>query len=150
MNPVSRQDLSFAIAQLMPRIIQGIQLEFLVKRSVTQTQFVVLVAVHSTGRCPMSLLAKNMHVSLPTMSGIIDRLVKAGYIRRLEDPQDRRQVVIELAAKGKQMIEQFQSVVASRWQEVLLALEPSEIDSFYQVVSKLKDSLQSQNKHHEK
>ena len=140
---VTRQQLSFAIAQLMPRIIQGIQLEFLVKRSVTQTQFVVLVAIHSAGRSPMSALADNMHVSLPTMSGIVERLVKAGYIRRLEEPQDRRQVVIELARKGEQMIKQFQSVVAQRWQEVLQVLEPSDIESFYAVVSKLKDSLQN-------
>ena len=146
MSHVTRQDLSFAIAQLMPRIIQGIQLEFLVKRSITQTQFVVLVAIHSTGRCPMSALAKNMHVSLPTMSGIVDRLVRAGYIRRVEDLQDRRQVVIELVRKGEQIIEQFQSVVARRWQEVLQSLDPVDVDAFYQVVSKLKNALQNQNK----
>ena len=153
MSQVSHQDrakLGFAIAQLMPRIIQGIQLEFLVKRSVTQTQFVVLVAVHSIGRCPMGILAKNMHVSLPTMSGIVDRLVKAGYIDRVEDKEDRRQVVIELTHKGEKMIEQFQSVVAHRWQEVLKSLEPSDIDAFYQVVTKLRNSLQHQNKKNEK
>src|SRR3990167_2601151 len=104
MPQVTRQDLGFAIAQFMPQVIQGLQLEFLVKRTLTQTQFVVMVAVHSNGRCPMSVLAKNMHVSLPTISGIVDRLVKAGYIRRLEDPQDRRQVVAELAPKGTALI----------------------------------------------
>ena len=146
MPSVTRRDLSFAIAQLMPRIIQGIQLEFLVKRTITQTQFVVLVAIHSNGRCPMNILGKNMQVSLPTISGIVDRLVKAGYIRRVEDPADRRQVVVALARKGELMIEQFQTVVAKRWQEVLRSLGPKEIDAFYQVITKLKNTLQNQNK----
>ena len=149
MPHVTRQDLSVAIAQLVPRIIQGVQLEFLIKRTLTQTQFLVLIAVHSNGPCPMSVLAKNMHVSMPTMSGIVDRLVKADYIRRVTHPNDRRQVMIELAPNGRLMIKQFQLVVSRRWQEVLQVLEPQEIDSFYQVVSKLKNTLQNKSKANE-
>ena len=146
MSPATRKDLSVAIAQLMPRIIQGIQLEFLVNRTMTQTQFLVLVAVHSNGRCPMKILADNMHVSMPTISGIVDRLVKSGYIRRIEDAQDRRQVVVELTPKGQSMISQFQSVVSRRWQDVLKTLESNDINMFYRIIVKLKNALQLRGK----
>ena len=142
MSPVDRKTVSWAVAQLMPRIIQGVQLEFLVKRTITQTQFVVLVAVYSKKRSTMNALAQSMHVSMPTISGIIDRLVKAGYLKRQESPADRRQVIVELTKKGQLLIEQFQSVISQRWQEVLKSLDSNELESFYGVLTKLKEGLE--------
>lgn len=141
MPKVSRKVLSFAIAQLMPRIIQGVQIEFLVKRTLTQTQFLVLVSLHSWNLCPMTTLAESMHVSLPTISGIVDRLVKRGYVNRCVNQQDRRRVVITLSDKGQKMIAQFQSAVTRRWEDVLQALEKEDIVDFYRIVEKLMDYL---------
>lgn len=142
--PVTRTELSQAIAQLMPRIIQGVQLEFLVKRTLTQTQFLVLVAIHSRGSCPMSGLANNMHVSLPTMSGIVERLVEKGYVQRVEDKEDRRKVVVELSKSGKEMISQFQGAVSRRWNEVLKNLGQQDIEAFYAVIAKLTAQLKGE------
>ena len=141
MSKVSRKDLSSAIAQLMPRIIQGVQIEFLVKRTLTQTQFLVLVALHSRKLCPMTTLAQSMHVSLPTISGIVDRLVKRGYVERSVSDQDRRQVVVHLSKQGQMMIAQFQGAVTQRWEDVLKALQQEDIDNFYRIVTKLMNHL---------
>lgn len=141
MPQVSRKELSLAIAQLMPRIIQGVQLEFLVKKTLTQTQFLVLVAMHSRGPCPMNTLAQNMHVSMPTVSGIVDRLVKRGYVTRQASIEDRRQVVVGLSKKGQTMITQFQSAMSQRWEDVLKSLQQSDVDDFYRVVTGLMEHL---------
>lgn len=141
MSPTTRENLSRSISQLMPSIIQGVHLGFLAKRSITHTQFFVLVAIHSNGRCPMTRLAANMHVSLPTISGIVNRLTIAGFVRRIDDPHDRRQVVVELSNKGRQLIEQFQNAVMLRWSEVLLALDEKEVESFTNIVTKLRQEL---------
>ncbi|MCB9757318.1 MAG: MarR family transcriptional regulator [Candidatus Omnitrophica bacterium] len=141
MLKVSRKDLSFAIAQLMPRIIQGVQIEFLVKRALTQTQFLVLVALHSRNLCPMTTLAQSMHVSLPTISGIVDRLVKRGYVQRSIGEHDRRRVVVKLSKQGQLMITQFQGAVTQRWEAVLKALEQDDINDFHRIVIKLMDHL---------
>lgn len=138
----TRKDVSHAIAQLMPSIIQGVQLDFFVKRGVTQTQFLVLVAIHSYHRATMGTLARNLRVSLPTTSGIVDRLARAGYVRRSPHPEDRRQVIVETTARGREFIAQFQAVIRRRWEEVLLALAPRELDAFYRVVTKLREQLQ--------
>ncbi len=141
MVETNRKTVSWAVAQLLPRIIQGVQLEFLVKQPITQTQFLVLVAIYSSKRPAMSALAKSMHVSMPTISGLVDRLVKAGYIRRLEDQNDRRQVIVELTRKGELMIQGFQSVISQRWEEVLKPLNSDELASFHQILIKLRQSL---------
>ena len=147
MHPeVTRQKAGYLISQLMPFIIQGVHLEFLAKKTITQTQFLVLVAIFSKHRSTMKNLADNMHVSMPTMSGIVDRLVKSGYIKRQEDQKDRRQVTIELSVKGERLIKQFQSIISRRWQEVLQSLSEKDVKSFFDVVTKLKNALQIKKK----
>ena len=137
------QTVSQAVAQLMPNIIRGVQLDFFLKGGVTQTQFLVLTAVLSYQRCSMSTLAKSLHVSMPTVSGIIDRLARTGYVRRLPHPDDRRQVLVELTAKGQRFIREFQGVIRRRWQEVLRTLESVELEAFHHVVTKLTVQLRA-------
>lgn len=138
--PLTRAEVSRAIAELMPRILQGIQLDFFVKRGVTQTQFLVLIAIHGYARCTMGTLARNMHVRMPTATGIVTRLVRSGLVRRSADPEDRRQVIVELTAKGRSFIEQFQAVVRRRWEEVLTSIGPQELRAFHHVITKLRDA----------
>ena len=139
---VTRKDASLAVARLMPQIMRGIQLDFFVKRGVTQTQFLLLSAIRASGRCPMGLLARNLHVSMPTASGIVERLVRSGYVRRIALPDDRRCVGVELTAKSEQFFREFESVVRRRWEEVLTGLAPEELQAFHDVMTKLRRHLQ--------
>ena len=91
----------------------------------------------------MRVLAENMQVSMPTISGIVDRLAQANYVKRIADETDRRQVKVELTKQGREFIARFQQAVSERWQEVLKALGAKDIESFYRVVTKLKEALQN-------
>ncbi|HOW35524.1 MAG TPA: MarR family transcriptional regulator [Candidatus Omnitrophota bacterium] len=146
MTVTNRKDLSRAIARMVPYIIQGAQLGFLAGRAITHTQFFVLVSVHSAESCAMKTLAENMKVSMPTMSGIVERLVKAGLLRRLDNPGDRRQVMVGLTAEGKNVISQFQDVISRRWEEVLEILNAGEMDSLRVVMEKIAQGLGRKNK----
>lgn len=137
MARVTRRDVSGAVAQLMPRIIRGVQLDFFLRKGVTQTQFLVLMAIHAESPCGMGQLARSLHVRMPTATGVIDRLARMGHVRRFPHPVDRRQVLVALTAKGRAFIHQFQQVIRRRWDEVLLSLSPRELAMFHQVVTKL-------------
>ena len=141
MTRISHHHVSHAIAQLMPSIIRGVSLDFFVRRGVTQTQFLVLLAVHSYRRCSMGTLARNLRVRMPTATGIIDRLVRDGLVRRAPSPADRRQVLVTLTSKGIDFIRQFQAVVQRRWEEVLKSLKTEELKAFFRVITKLQQEL---------
>jgi DNA-binding MarR family transcriptional regulator len=141
MPQISRQQVSRAIARLMPNIIRGVQLDFFLTKGVTQTQFLVLMAIHAERRCAMGQLARTLHVRMPTATGIIDRLVRMGHVRRFPHPEDRRHVLIALTAKGQVFIRQFQDVIRHRWEEVLRSLSPMELAMFHQVITKLQQHL---------
>ena len=138
---MTRRALSEAIAHLMPYIIRGVHLDFFVKTGVTQMQFLVLMAIHASGRCTMGTLARTMHVRMPTATGIVDRLVKAHFVHRMPMPDDRRQVVVELTRRGEAFIRQFQAVVSRRWDEILFTLSAKELEAFGGVVTKLHAQL---------
>jgi len=138
----TRQQVGSAIAQLMPRIIQGIQLDVFLRRGVTQTQFLVLVAIHGYRQCQMGTLAKSLHVRMPTATGVVKRLVRAGLVRRLPRREDRRYVIVELTPKGLRFIAQFQQVIRTRWEDVLRSLNQRELEAFHRVITKLTQQLQ--------
>ena len=139
---VTRKDVGQAMAEVMPHIMRGIQLDFFVKRGVTQTQFLLLASIHAYTRCTMGTLARSLHVSMPTVSGVADRLARSGYLRRIPRPDDRRQVVVELTPKGQAFFQDFQAVIRRRWEEVLLSLEPDDLATFHDVLTKLRERLQ--------
>ena len=146
MSDVQRKTLSYSIAQLMPHIIQGVHLDFMIKKAITQTQFLVMVAIYSNGRCPMNRLANNMQVTMPTMSGIVNRLVLAGYVRRVAAAEDRRQVVVELTPAGLQLIKEFQGAISQRWREILKGLNSEEVSSFARVIERMRETLRGKKR----
>jgi DNA-binding MarR family transcriptional regulator len=136
-----RHELSQSIAQLLPNVIQGVHISFLAQKNLTHTQFFVLIAIHSRSQLSMRTLSDSSKVSMPTMTGIVERLVKGGYVKRAPHAEDRRQIMIELTVKGKQVITEFQIAVAKRWEEVLGILSDKEIRSFKNIVIQLRERL---------
>ena len=139
--PLTLEAVSLGISELMPNIIRGIQLDFFADRNITQTQFLMIVAISSYGRCRMSVLAQNMKIKMPTATGIADRLVKAGYVCRFTEPNDRRVVLLELTEKGSLFFGDFRQAMRRRWEEVLRSLKKEDLRSFHQVIAKLRDNL---------
>ena len=140
---LTRKDVSLAVAQLMPHIMRGVQLEFFLKRGVTQTQFLMMASIRAYARCTMGTLARNLHISMPTASGIVERLVRSGYVRRVPQAEDRRQVIVELTPKARAFFREFEAVIRRRWEEALLSLDPDELAAFYDVITKLRERMQS-------
>ena len=132
-----RQQTAQAISILMPHIMQGAHLGVFAKRSMTQTQFLILVSLHSRGACTMSDVASHLRVSMPTVTGLVNRLVEAKYIKRSAHPQDRRQIIIDLTPKARVFLKQFQGIIAKRWTEVLNVLNDEELMQFYTIIQKL-------------
>jgi DNA-binding MarR family transcriptional regulator len=49
----------------------------------------------------MSELAHELNLQPSTVTGMVDKLVKAGKLQRVDDPDDRRVVRIEMTARGR-------------------------------------------------
>ena len=79
--------------------------------SVTATQGMVLNFLHDGDRVTSKGLGERTNLDSATLTGILDRLEKAGLIERLQHPTDRRAILVGLTEEGK-------SIASETYQEI--------------------------------
>ncbi|MEM7029967.1 MAG: MarR family transcriptional regulator [Chloroflexota bacterium] len=68
----------------------------------TLSQFHALIAIQeSQSGCTMSQLAELTNQVSATMTGVVDRLVERGWVKRRRNPDDRRTVLVQLTERGQ-------------------------------------------------
>lgn len=71
----------------------------------TAPQLLVMQAIEKEGRPSTSTLARHIAVSQATMTRIVDRLERAGLVRREKSDTDKRVVNISLTRAGRKKLE---------------------------------------------
>jgi DNA-binding MarR family transcriptional regulator len=74
---------------------------------VTMPQMKVLMLLRENGALRVGILARHLNVSTPTITGIVDRLVRQDLVKREDDPSDRRVVLNVLTPKGEQLMDRL-------------------------------------------
>lgn len=72
-------------------------------------------------------LAERMEADAPTLCGVVECLVNAGYVERREDPQDRRRTRLYTTAKARQIQESLEQAEARRDALLTRGLSPDEV-----------------------
>lgn len=128
----------------MPAVISGVQLEFFSKANITNSQHITLMSIYYAGQCSMSFLSRSLLVTLPTVTGLIDRLVKMNLVRRVYSEKDRRRVFVEVSQKGLNLINDFKAVVRTRWEKLLNCLSDTEIKNYQVIIGKVNDYIRKE------
>lgn len=88
------------------RVLIGISARSLagVEDSLTLTQFRTLVVLQGHGGCTLRVLADGLGVNASSAMRTVDRLVTADLVVRRGNPDDRREVRLELTAAGADLV----------------------------------------------
>lgn len=76
----------------------------------TMPQLKVLFVVAVSERMTMSHLARTVGMTLSTATGVADRLIVEGLIRRENDPGDRRLVLLHATEAGVELVDRLTQV----------------------------------------
>lgn len=78
-------------------------------RGVSPTQYQLLLFVRGSaeGSPAIEDLARQLQVRHQSAVGLVDRCVKAGFVRRRRDPDNGRRVFIELTRRGTGLLERL-------------------------------------------
>jgi DNA-binding MarR family transcriptional regulator len=87
-------------------------------------------------------LSRALMLSSGAMTNRLDRLERAGLVRRVPDPKDRRGVLVELTERGCDQIDGAVTEQAAKEIDVLRALTPRELASLNQLLRKVLVSLE--------
>jgi DNA-binding MarR family transcriptional regulator len=94
---------------------RGRVLNLMTRASVTVPQVILLNFALKISVSSSSSLAAKMRMSLPSVSQMVERLVKLGLAARAEDPNDRRRKIVTVTAKGKTLLARLSAVRAAEY-----------------------------------
>jgi len=117
------------IAALLPQIARNLRLAALVegvRRGLTTAQLMGLFILRDAGAggLPVSQLAHDLGVSVPTVTGMADRLVEAGMLKRVHSETDRRVVLLRLSRDGREVAERLWIVLEDLITRILKDMGP--------------------------
>lgn len=110
------------------------------ERGLTGAQFGTLRRIPDHG-ISLTELASMSSTDPPTVSGIVDRLVKAGLIRRERSQVDRRVVEITLTDQGRATLNEVVPLHRQTVSEALSPLSPSELSTLTDLLGKVERHL---------
>jgi MarR family 2-MHQ and catechol resistance regulon transcriptional repressor len=95
------------------------------KYGLTTEQFGLLTSIKSRGPLRPTDLASILERTPNSMSMLIDRMVKAGLVRRTRDRKDRRVVTVSLTSRGETAVE---PAIPAGWEFIHQILSPLSYD----------------------
>ena len=89
---------------------------------VTPTQFAALAKLDDVGRVSQNELGRLTAMDPATIWGVVNRLIKQGYVAQSPDPDDARLVMVELTDAGRKATLRMKAVAAEVSRETLRPL----------------------------
>ena len=108
----------------------------------TQAEFRCLRLFGTDESLNNKTIAERMNLSPSRLTRIIDGLVKKRYIRRNIDSNDRRNMRVNLSAKGIALVQQLNKAYVDIHEEILLDIDPSQHEQLIVAMTHLLEALE--------
>ncbi len=108
----------------------------------TQAEFRCLRLFGSDESLNNKTIAERMNLSPSRLTRIIDGLVKKRYIRRNIDSNDRRNMRVNLSAKGIALVQQLNKAYVDIHEEILMDIDPSQHEQLIVAMTHLLEALE--------
>lgn len=92
---------------LLARTIVGVSTSAADRLGISVVQLRALTVLRGLGTAPLRSLAEGMGVTVSTTSRLVDRLVAAGLVERRASPTSRRELALEVAPAGQDVLDRY-------------------------------------------
>jgi len=110
---------------------------------ITFIQAVTLLAIDSFDRPQPHLVADYLSQQSQTVTGVLDRLERAGHVARRRDLGDRRAVPLELTDSGRKLVEAMSKTLRHHVEEVLNGLNEKTREHLRKDLGELEQSIKT-------
>ncbi|HEY7550062.1 MAG TPA: MarR family transcriptional regulator [Hyphomicrobiaceae bacterium] len=104
---------------------------------ITPTQFAALARLDDAGRVSQNELGRLTAMDPATVWGVINRLIKQGYVAQSPDPNDARLVMVELTDAGRKATLRMKAVAANVSRETLRPFTEEEANQLLDLLGRL-------------
>lgn len=127
------EELDQALKEL-EKVTWGARIDAITKVSMTHQQVRLLGLLSLAGPKRPTELAANLGVSLPTISGLVDRLENQGMVERTENPDDRRVKVVQASTKGVAALRAMLTADLPVPHQFIRSLPPEQLKAIIQAI----------------
>ncbi|MEG1256590.1 MarR family transcriptional regulator [Clostridium sp.] len=136
-------DLFTLIVQFHKKVIKPE--EFIKSLPIPPSHVKVICYLSHTGSSPVSQIAKDLSISKPNMTPIIDKLIEEGYVIRYEDPNDRRVLRVDITDKAQELFESRKQLAKRLLEEKMSTLSPEDLESLGSIVKQFSNIINKLN-----
>jgi len=127
--------LIFLISKVCQKLIIHLQKFFSESGiEVTPIQVMLLFFLQKKDGSSLTQISQGLMLENPTVTGLIDRLEKLGYVKRGDHPNDRRVYLVYLSEKGNKVANKALPIVKKLNEEIKKGYSREEIESFKKVL----------------
>lgn len=101
----------------------------------------ILVTLFKHYECTMTELANRIHRDRSTITTLVSKLTKLGYIETKKDPKDNRSVIVYLSDKGKELESTFEVIAQKLYATEYKGIGEEERKLFNEVLHKVLRNL---------
>ncbi|WP_232322410.1 MarR family winged helix-turn-helix transcriptional regulator [Brevibacillus parabrevis] len=134
------EPLGFLIGNTYRRMIHYVSL-FLREFDLTTEQFAVLYRLREEDGINQKELAQRSAKDQPTMTRILDNLVKKGWIEKKLSDQDRRAYIVTLTANGREWIEKAIPSEAKAVADIFAGLPPEKLAFLREILLEINENI---------
>ncbi len=102
---------------------------------ITMVQAGILFLLEEKNGRAMSQLSRLLFLDNSTITGLIDRLEKSGFVLRKANPKDRRISLIHITRKGIKEVNKAETVINRVNEEIKADFSKEEIESFKKILN---------------
>ena len=102
-------------------------------------QYTLLGFLAAESGVPMGNLAKQMGHATSATTGLVDRLEVAGLVRRQSVKGDRRQKLVQITTKGRELVGKMQAELRHHLGEILFRLHAPDQDAWVRIYRKMEE-----------
>ncbi|MGL4738233.1 MAG: MarR family winged helix-turn-helix transcriptional regulator [Cellulosilyticaceae bacterium] len=140
---------SFQIAMLIKEIYSAttnIVSHSLKACGLTHQQVMVVKLIGHKKEITISELCEEMSLSKGTMSGIVQRLEAAGYVKKIKYDQDKRNTYVTFSEKGIAFAREFKTAINAGFDQVFDNLTPEESKQVQDALKLLSSKVKEKEK----
>lgn len=125
------------------RLIAGAYSPYFERLDITYPQYLVLMVLWEKDQQPVNDIAKRLLLETNTVTPLLQRMEKAGLVRRVKGEIDTRQRIVCLTSAGKAMEEKAKDIPTRLGKEVTQYVAVEELKAVIPALDKLIKGLQS-------
>jgi DNA-binding MarR family transcriptional regulator len=126
------------VLNTIPRLVDVLMNDFQPDvKDMNLTQQKVLLVVAKSEQVTMTFLSRMLAMEKGSMTSVVDKLIRMGYLARKRNPDDRRQVLIQLTQNGQAAAEKLGMELDGHLKQKFNTLNEAEQTAFTNAIDTL-------------